>query len=454
MNGLHTKFLLGALACGWLGLRLAEAGVQTASSKSARTYDYLFVVDTSFSMLREKEGLADTVFNLIRTGIADKVRPGDQLGVWTFNERVYSSRFLPENWTPERGEIIADRVARYLRSQRFEGQTRLDKAMAEILKAVKASKSLTVFLLSDGDTPVAGTPFDRSLNLLYRDNYGELQRARKPFITRLVASDGLFVSWAVSADVGAMKVPEAPPSVQTTSVVATNPPPLINPPPVANSTPASRETRETAATKNSVEQKPATRPEPANAPLPETKPPAAPLAQREEPKTDSQSAKIEPAKPQEPQQIIVSNPAGGTSAPAPAVPKPVPTPSVTDVAPPPKTETSPQEAVAMTKPASEAKKNVAATDAVPSEARPAEGITTTITREASGNLSANASSEKPLQQTATIAPKNSPSSSVLLAIGGAALLLIALGLLYWSARSHRHRHTPSVISRSLDRRGK
>ena len=129
LSAVRTAGPVALVAC-LMALSAFPAMAQKPGARSAPKYNVLFVVDTSISMAREREAVAQTVFNLIRNSLPDKVGPGDRLGVWTFHERVYTARFLPETWTPERGEIIADRVAGYLRTVRFERQSRPAKAIA------------------------------------------------------------------------------------------------------------------------------------------------------------------------------------------------------------------------------------------------------------------------------------------------------------------------------------
>ena len=106
--------------------------------------------------------------------------------------KVHSNESQPRSGPETSGP--ADQTGRGLRSQWFEKQTRIDAAMAEP-EGNEGPKFLTVILLSDGDSPMTGTPFDRSVNLVYREHF-ELQRTRRPFVTTLVASNGQFVAWA------------------------------------------------------------------------------------------------------------------------------------------------------------------------------------------------------------------------------------------------------------------
>lgn len=427
--------LIAFLAC--------SAWAQKPGVKPPPQYAVLFVVDISLPMAREKEAIADTLFNLIRTGLTDNLRPGDRLGVWTFNERVYSSRFLPESWTPERGEIIADRVARYLRSLRFEKQSRPNKAVTEILRTAKASKSLTVFMLSNGDTPVVGTPFDRTLNLLYQEYRVELQRAGKPFVTKLTVNHGQFVSWDVSADIAPAKTAEAPSPVQPSGLGTTNSPIAASAPPVRR--------ENLAGAKETADRNPPAAAPPTTTPPREEKPQSTALAPRDDAKPELAVPKTEPTRtPLPPNPAATAEIAKPDPAPVPKPDSPQPEPTT---AAPAKVETH-SEPIAVTKPPSDARETSTPADSVSPASRAPLHSPDTAAKETRTVPTGDSPGASPPQQALAVPSTDSASSPGTMAFWGVALLVTALSLLYWSARSYRQRSKPSLISRSLNHKGK
>jgi len=415
---------------------------QKPGARPVPKYDVLFVVDISLSMSREKEAVAQTVFNLIRTSLADKMATGDRLGVWTFNERVYTTRFPPETWTPERGEIIADRIARYLRSLRYERQSQPGKAIAEILKTARTSKSLTVFLLSNGDAPVVGTPFDRSLNVLYREYRTDLQRVGKPFVTQFTIDNGQFVTWDVSADLGQSKEAENTSPSKSIAVLPTNSPP-------AQSTVV---TELPEPVKSTTDQTPLQAAAPATLPPIESKPAPPPAPQRDEPKTEITAAKSEPEK--------IPLPATPVATPADTKPSPLPVPKddrtePTTVAPAPATKEIPSsETITKSNPPSQAGETLVASEPAPN-VRPSPPSQPNLAQnEIRPARAENPKVEETPPQTAAALPPDVAPSGGKYAVWGACLLIMAVGLLYWSARSRRQRRRPSLIFRSLNQRGR
>src|SRR5437667_6721705 len=49
---------------------------------------YLFIVDTSFSMHRRAANTRKVAGDLLLSGLNGQLRPGDTIGVWTFNEKL------------------------------------------------------------------------------------------------------------------------------------------------------------------------------------------------------------------------------------------------------------------------------------------------------------------------------------------------------------------------------
>ena len=460
-NASRGPYRIARCGLGWLASGLfafavlkAQAQAQSPPAQPAQASDYLIVVDTSFSMAREKQALAESATNLIRSTIAGHSQPGAQLRLWTFNEQVHTGRFPPEIWTPDRTEIIADRAGRFLRSQRFEKRTRLDKAVAEILQAVRTSKAMTVFLLSDGDTTLIGTPFDRSLNLLYRENFRELQRARKPFITALLARDGQFVAWSVSTEAKSVKVPELPATTQTARAAV--PAQSAG----TNAAPITRAALEPVKQSNARSLPGQT--EQAATPAADDRTPAQIPSKLNDSKPSSTRADAEAANKVEQLQTTSTGPGGIDSVPVSASPKREQSELPTVAAPKSEAEV-PRPETTSENPSPSQPTNLENVFAKGSRRREEADSDTEKSAEISLLASAATNqmarqipteSSAVLGQAAAVAAAQTVSSRSRLAFGGIALLLIALGLLYWSARSHRHRSGPSLISKSLDRERK
>src|SRR3954454_9621630 len=86
-------------------LSALPAGAQTNLAKPKLPSNrYLLVVDTSHSMGRRSEATLRTVYSLFQYGMRGQIHSGDSVGLWTYNEEVYTGRFPLQTWTVGAGQ--------------------------------------------------------------------------------------------------------------------------------------------------------------------------------------------------------------------------------------------------------------------------------------------------------------------------------------------------------------
>jgi hypothetical protein len=166
---------------------------------SMPSYRYLFLVDTSFSMRRQRQAVVSAMQEMVRGGFQWKVQPGETFGIWTFNEKVDTTSFTPQTWSSGGNEQMARLTANHMARQRFDKKPNWETAMNKVAEAIEHSDLLTLFILTDGQGPISGTPLDEALNALYKQHGRELQRLRRPFITTFMLVEGDILAWAVGA---------------------------------------------------------------------------------------------------------------------------------------------------------------------------------------------------------------------------------------------------------------
>ncbi len=199
---------------------------QTNAVKSAPSSNrYLLIVDTARSMKPRTEGLQATVRDLLESGMRGQMRRGDTLGVWTFNESLHAGLFPLQQWTPEAQKGIVTAVLGFLREQKYEKQTSLDKVLPVMDRVIKASAGITVILISDGEEEFRGTPFDDPINDFHRLWRNQQQKARMPFVTVLCARGGQITDYTVNSAPWPVEIPPLPPEVKVAPVVAKAPAP-------------------------------------------------------------------------------------------------------------------------------------------------------------------------------------------------------------------------------------
>ena len=212
---------------------------QTNASPGALPVNrFLLIVETSHEMQRRSDVTLQTVNALIASRMRGQLRLNDSIGVWTFNEALYTGKLPLQEWSEGGRTAIASKIFDFLQEQKYEKQGQLDKLMPAVLKVVKNSQFITVILISDGSQEMHGTPFDDQINQRYKQWTAQQQKSRMPFVTVLRAQRGQFTNYSVTAAPWPVDMPplpeelvkpKAPPSLPVVSAPKPAPPPMAPP---------------------------------------------------------------------------------------------------------------------------------------------------------------------------------------------------------------------------------
>ena len=186
-----------------LSFGLAPALFAQAATSSNR---FLFIIDTSAAMKPIEMPLRETVFDLIYSGARGRMTNGDTYGLWFVSEQNDTS-FHMESWKQKYTVELGAKAVAALKEHGLKGKARLDVALADALRIIKNVGDLTVILVSNGETPIAGTPSDEDINARFRELAPEMKRAKATLNTAMVAQDGEFVAWAVNSPDFLIEVP-------------------------------------------------------------------------------------------------------------------------------------------------------------------------------------------------------------------------------------------------------
>jgi hypothetical protein len=185
----------------------------------------------------------NALFNIVRQvlsyNLVAQAHRGDTLGLWTYNEDIYAGAFPLQKWSPG-NTAIAERVADFLRAQKFERIARLDKVIPPLLRLNKNSQFITVLLICLGDTDIQGTPFDDTINQFLRTWRNKGQGAGTPFVIALRGQAGAFVAYTLTPSPWPAELPALPQElltplkpVQPVATVTNKPPaPTVPVPPL------------------------------------------------------------------------------------------------------------------------------------------------------------------------------------------------------------------------------
>jgi hypothetical protein len=242
-------------------------GLQPAADGSR----FLFVVDTSQPMRAMSEISRQAVFEMIFTGLAGHMRSGDTFGLWAFDDAVYAGEFPMQVWDAQNPLDTASRAALFLHDRKCSGTARTDLLAEKLRVVMKIAVDVTILVVTAGEAPFQGTPFDESINAEYDMRGKERRRLKKPFVTTLVARGGQVSSARVTIVGEALTLPDRP--------VAAKPLTHSAPPRAASatgSTNAVARTPATPATQSSVPSVSAPSASVQATTVTETTPPAAP----------------------------------------------------------------------------------------------------------------------------------------------------------------------------------
>lgn len=185
---------------------------------------FLFIVDTSASMKPFEKAVSETLFDLIYSGARGSMTNGDTYGVWLVNEQNNTS-FKMETWKQKYAVEIAAKAVKYVKDNGFKGRARLSLALADAAAVIQNVEDLTVILISNGEMPVTGTPFDDIINLRFRELGPHMKRAKATLNLAMVAQEGRIVAWAANSPeflIEIPRVPPRPPRQKMAAQVATN----------------------------------------------------------------------------------------------------------------------------------------------------------------------------------------------------------------------------------------
>ncbi|MGA2657384.1 MAG: hypothetical protein ABSH34_07670 [Verrucomicrobiota bacterium] len=205
-----------------LALALMMGASPLAGEPAGSSSRYLVIVDTSRSMRHRSKAMLQTVQDLLSTGMQGELKGGETLGLWTFNQDLYTGRFPLQVWSPEEQTAIAQRALGFLKAQACEKQPSLEKVIPALENVVKDSELITVILISAGDAKMRGTPFDDPINDYYARWCNEQQNGQVPLVTVLRARNGKMIRCSVRPAFGSVEFPPWPPP--EAPVVRTEPP--------------------------------------------------------------------------------------------------------------------------------------------------------------------------------------------------------------------------------------
>jgi hypothetical protein len=195
---------------------------------------WLLIFETTSSMRHRTNGVLAETEDLLNTGMHGLIHPGDTIGIWTFNDRLYTGEAPLQIWSPEAAPKIIRHTLQFLSAQQYARSPRMEEMLTNMVNIVQSSPFITVIWFTDGDNPIKGTPFDSQINEVYKASYRQQKKASMPIMTVLRGVAGEITTNTVNMapwPVAIPPVPPPPPSARAKpSAAATKPSPPAVPP--------------------------------------------------------------------------------------------------------------------------------------------------------------------------------------------------------------------------------
>jgi hypothetical protein len=169
----------------------------------------------------------ESVQAMLLSGMNGELRPGDTIGMWTFNESLMTGHFPLQLWHADASQTITARAGDFLKKQTYEKNTHFDSVMPTVNHLVTNSDILTVILLTDGDDQIKGTPFDKPINATIKKSYRHQKKIRAPFMVVLRSMAGKITDYSVTLPPWLASFPPLPPAAEI--VLKEEPPPAPTP---------------------------------------------------------------------------------------------------------------------------------------------------------------------------------------------------------------------------------
>jgi hypothetical protein len=148
----------------WSGLLAAiflVAGVKAGAAESGR---FLLVIETSPGLKKNLPLVEQTLDGLFSSNLQHELRENDDLAVWTVDQDLHPGAFSLASWSPDDAQLYSARLKDFLEHQKFTRHASLVALQPLLNRVVKSSERLTVLIFCDGQSQLAGTPYDSGVN--------------------------------------------------------------------------------------------------------------------------------------------------------------------------------------------------------------------------------------------------------------------------------------------------
>lgn len=211
----------------WSGIFFVSAACAQTEERTVQDR-VLFIFDTSSDMKPRVDAMQKELDTLLATSLSEQLHAGDSIGVWTINQTLHPGDYPLQTWDPDQAAKIASTLTQFVGKQHYSKTTHFEALQPLLNRVVKDSERLTILIFCDGDTKMAGTPYDASINEIFDQKKAEQKKARQPFIVMLRSQRGQFIGGSVNLSPMPLTFPRFPPLPVPPSPTPPAPPKTTN----------------------------------------------------------------------------------------------------------------------------------------------------------------------------------------------------------------------------------
>jgi hypothetical protein len=199
----------------WLGFAraAAEEFVERPANPAQEGHRFLFVVETSSGNRKFEGSNRQAVFDLIVGGVNGNMRSGDTYGIWTFNDEVKAGEFPLTIWEKNQALDLAGQAAAFLQKQKYTKKASPSFLVDALRRLSDRVGDFNVFIVSSGEDPISGTPFDQNINAAYKALEKQSVRTGRPMVTTFAVRKSRPVRSGVVLAGDRIVLPDRPPEM-------------------------------------------------------------------------------------------------------------------------------------------------------------------------------------------------------------------------------------------------
>lgn len=219
----YILFILGIALSGSAAITIApKRGVPEGNR-------FLFILDISSSMRRVEHGGRQVVFDLVHSGIENRMQAHDTFGVWTFGEEIQAGVYPVQVWKPTNNVELASEVGRFLKGQSKGRKSVLDAALSKAESLARSVRDVDILIVTSAAGRFKDDDTWTVVHQAWKSRLEEAKKGNKAMIIALAARSGQFVQATVTLQGEPLQLllplPRRPAQVAKKSEPAPEPPP-------------------------------------------------------------------------------------------------------------------------------------------------------------------------------------------------------------------------------------